>query len=274
MSRPSEGENNAAGSHQPVTEHREEKITAIDVFDNGDSVSMLVNNGDKAELVNFVKPPKSRNHRFYTLEGLFSYINSIHCQNQTGVLFVGQNEIDIDLAYGENKMDWSAKLLLLHAEEFSALMKLTRGVSQKELEVLLKTSLYDCIPPDLLLAISHISVSNKSDCDVKITPIGTTKASMSSGVNISFADKSGQSLNSDLRLDWEYTGRIWECYQKSFTIKLRLDVSYDERNGLTFTFHPRRLSKVNMDAREDMIGFINEHIPSHFTVYEGVLGGN
>lgn len=233
-----------------------EKIHKLICFSDGQS-----------ELMQFDQKPVNREHKIFSLADFIEYLNSDHCKNDKGVVFVEEKRAIADLAYRIHQTQ-RAVLPLDDSAEYAALLQLIRGVGQKELWKLLITDLDGCLPDSLLASISLIQVSSKTEgsCEIKLT--GESNNRMNNGLKVTFQPKEGAELKeTTIPLDWEWKGRIWECFDRICTIKLRLEINTDA--GLCFIFNPRQLAKTLIEQRACLVKHLQEEIGKRFQVYQG-----
>lgn len=253
-----------------VEEIGEQTPKTLSVFDHGDAETKLVFKGrGAADILKYAKPPVERNHAFRTLDGLLKYLNSDHCKGDKGIIFVGTNAVHVELEYRAHGKH-QVRLPLAPSEEYAALMKL-KSVAQKELWRLLVTSLWGCLPPDLLAAVRSLKVSAKDEGEVEIDSSGLSQSKGTSGIIVTFPAQNRADNFATIADEWTFNGRIWECFDPTFEIHTRLELTND--NGLRFTFHPRRLETRLMEARASLVANIALGIPSNFTVHEGEFNG-
>jgi hypothetical protein len=234
----------------------------------------------------------ARAHSFRSLPGFLEYLNSVYCAtirvhpapNNTdegaegamntievpahGVLFVGVSRVVADLAYGQLPNQY-AFLDLAFSEEYQALMRLFNGVSQRELWRLLITSLDGCIDRGLLLSIGQIAIAPAGNNTIRIDDVGVVDQSVREALDITWGAGAKGDKTATIQTQWTWTGRIFECFALTASIRLRLEVQTSEK-GIQFLFHPQRLETVLRDTRESLVADIRSSLPKHISVYEGV----
>lgn len=235
-----------------------------------EKIHKLICHGDgKTELMQFDQQPVNREHQIFSLEDFIEYLNSDHCKNDNGIVFVEEKQAIADLAYRIHQTQ-RVVLPLENSVEYDALLKLTTGVGQKELWKLLITDLDGCLPESLLAAISVIQVSSKTEgnCEIKLT--GESSSRSNSGLKVTFQPKEGAELKeTTIPLDWEWKGRIWECFDRVCAIKLRLEIDTDA--GLRFIFNPRKMAQTLIEQRACLVEHLQEKISARFQIYQGNL---
>lgn len=243
----------------------------IDLHDSGEIiVKLVVGKEGETEEHTFKKPPVERKHSFTSLEGFLDYLNSAHCKDDAGPIFVGETDIQVDLAYGKHSIQ-SADVSLDLSEEYSALRRLFAGLGQKDLWRELISHLDGCIDKSLLLAIGQIKLRSNNESEVRIDTTGISDKFQKDMLQIAYPDASKQGEHiATIQTDWLWMGRIWECFDREFDIRLRLEVAVTDK-GLRFIFHPRRLEKILREARLALVEEIRNKIPEQFTVHEGRL---
>lgn len=245
----------------------------------GDGVEHHLINGKLEELD---RPLPNRSHTFRTLDGFIDYLQSDHAKKTTintdddergkDVVFVGSDSIRAQLLYQESTAnEHRLNLNLEESEEFLALRKLFDGVSQKDLWRMLVTDLTGCINNSLLLAIGQLDVTEKNVQQTRIDTSGIEQREGSNGITILYPAQNGEGeLIAPLKVDWDWTGRIWECFNQEAVVHLRLEIEL-EKNGLKFKFHPSRLELVMSGQRADIVETLRERLPKEqFDVFEGV----
>lgn len=216
-----------------------------------------------------------RSHNFVTLEGFADYLNSTHAKDDNGIIFVGPDRVFADLIYGlgddERKSveTHTLNLALGESEEFKALRRFFSPINQRDLWKLLITKLDGCIDPKLLLAIGSIRVAAAQEAKAEIDFSGLSSGAKSASVKVNFTTKEGSQASGPIRVDWTFTGRIWESFANPYVIPLRLELEETDK-GIVFTFHPRSLESVLRQARADLVAEISSKVPAdRFTVHEG-----
>ena len=252
---------------------RGENTTKVfDVFDDGDAIHKLIvyGAGVKPEIRQFEKVAVPRNHTFKSLDGFVDYLNSSHCAEDKGVLFVGDRAVEANLAYGTYSQQ-RISLPLDFSEEFEALISIMRGVEQKGLWRALVSTLKGCIDASLLLAVSQVRVSGTTEKDCKVDITGVQNGTARDAFSVTFQErKDGATTTREIPVDWAWKGRIWECFDSEYEIKLRLEIEATE-NGLRFLFHPERLKRLMRESRLDLVRSIAAKVPDQFTVHEGQI---
>lgn len=245
----------------------EQRERVIPVHDDGtNETKLIVHKDGQSELKEFSKPPVERHHSFLSVDGFVDYLNSEHCKNG-GIIFVDSSGVKADLNYLTHGEQF-VTLPLKDSEEYSALRNLMRGVDQPALWELLVTKLNDCISSDLLLAIGSMKVHRKSESESKINVTGIRDSKGVQSTIIQYQQKDGTPQEAEIKVDWTFKGRIWECFDKEFEIKLRLVISVDDH--IVFRFVPIRLDKVLLEARQALVKEIHNNLtPERFTVHEG-----
>lgn len=230
-------------------------------------------------LQQFSKPRTPRSHTFETDAGFLAFLNSDHCKNLSiggreskGVVFTGAaDKIVADLDYGIHPRIAQRAMLKLDAtEEYIALTKLLNknGLTQRELWSLLVSELHNCIDPALLLAIGSIQMTKDEEKTAKIDVSGFSNRTERSGWSMTWGTDASKKTNS--YFDWEWKGRIWNCFDYESIVALRLEINNDE--GVRFIFHARRLQKVLIDARAALNAHIAAGLPEHFQCYQAIIG--
>lgn len=218
----------------------------------------------------FEKKAIQRRHRFATLEGFLSYLQSEHTAIDHGPVFVGEKSINLPLRYGKTVPD-VISLGLSDSEEWAALMSLQHGVTQKTLWRLLVTKLAGCVDVSLLMTIGTLTMNKKQESGASIDPFGitTSKGAAETVVTFPAAGGAGEQKRS-IANEWTFLVRRWECFSQTFQVVTTLELGTD--NGeITFTFHPRRMKQVEQTSRASLVAEIQKGVPERFTVHEGEL---
>lgn len=253
---------------QYLVETVDKNQRVVDVHDDGDHVYKLFTWRGGIEVKSFDKKPVSRNHTFTTLEGLLAYLNGPNCVNDSGILFVGNEGVHVELAY-RSQVPQMAYLSFTYSPEYRALQDLMHGVEHRKLWSLLNSDLYDTIDRSLLLAIGGIRLRANGDTSVKINDFGVVSRSEQSSITIEYADPSGKNgmMVESIPTEWNWSGRVYTCFDELVNIQLRLEVF--NKNGLIFVFHSRNLLRVIDGLRNKLIKRIAGSVPKQFTVHEG-----
>lgn len=216
-------------------------------------------------------PPIER--EFHTIDGFAAYLSGPHSPATTEhpgmVLFNVHHAEAIAWLTPHTPRRDRAFYHPRHTDEYRALGKLTHGVTQHELWRLLVTDLADSIPPEILLAISDLSVRSKSEEDAEINLLGIKSEKRVTGYSIVTHDAKGQARTAEIPATTKWIGPIYEdtpgrrCYE----IDLRLEVT---TNPLRFIFHAQSLAQAVRRADHDLERAIKDAIPSdRYTVHEG-----
>jgi hypothetical protein len=234
----------------------------VTLFEDTESMQVAMN-GDVRTII---KTVPMRMHRMDTLTGLLDYLASIHAKGDSGVVFVGDSTVTVDLQY-QKPGTHTLTLTLGRSDEYNALQSLFAGVSQKQLHNLLLTKLDACIDPALFLQISSIKIGADETIESIIKPSGLTNKSGSSKISMTFSAPKGEGTHTaEIQQKWQWKGRIWEAFDDEFVIDLTLEL---DSNGPKFTFHPRRLDVVLRTARLALVNELKGKVPDTFTVHEG-----
>lgn len=245
-----------------------------EIFDNGDSMTIGVKDTIGAvTLYDFPKPPLDMKHRFQTLEGLVDFLSSNHAKDG-GVVFVGEHSIIADYGYGGHTTK-RATLRLEFSTEMQSLEKLMKGVQHKYLWQLLNAELDGYIDKSLALAVSQVRITGNTEQSVKIFDSGLSDESAQRHVSVVFADSQGKGEHTaELKTEWEWNGRVWECFEDITKIDLRLELMEeavgDGKRKLIYKFYPRRLMQILRDSRQRLVDYLADSLKSkNFLVLEG-----
>lgn len=249
------------------------RLQQIHADKNGEEIA-FIEGGTFLESRHFPSQPKNPNHTFSNYSGFVDYLTGALCSGSVdspNALFVGADSVVAEFDY-RDKHEQRVTLPLLASEEFSALMKLSRGVPQSELWRLLVTSLDGCIESTLLTSIAHVQIRKSSESEVEIDTSGMVSGSAGSRIGLTYP-KAGQQGDgkTDMPTEYTFTGRIWECWDRNFSIDARLTIERDE-DGLIFKLHPRRLAQQLRDARAVLKADLDDRLADKFyCVYEGEI---
>lgn len=249
-----------------------------------DAADYLITHGDgHTEVVSYAKPVEYL-HSFRTVEGLVGYLNSRHCGGvENGIVFVGRKKVYANIAYHSNQSQ-GAFMLLDFAEGFLGLRRLFDGVGPKDLWRLLVTQMWGTIDPALGADVRAIRIDSGSSNEIEIDDLGiVARDGNQRTLNISYPD--GKELkNKQIRTEYQYEGRIFECMPNVYCITLRVEVLVSN-GSLIFKFHPRQFESVMTQARQDIVNALSDGQfdgigqptcapldPSRWTVHEGVYG--
>lgn len=248
-----------------------DSMTPQKLHENHKHIQMLVPRGDGvAERVQYDKPRPVRNHTFATLTGFVDYLNGLYCDGAKGVVFIGRDGAYADLDYGA--CDKQRAVLRTDASsEYQAFQTLTApcGVAQRDLFTLLNRELSGCVDAALMLEIRKIKLSAKAEQSVEIDVTGIESRGGSDVMTIQMGQPGQATTPTQMRVDWSWHGRIWECYDEEFTTPLRLQLS--TADGLRFIFHAPGHARVVRDARQKMVEHLRDRLADaqRFEVYEG-----
>lgn len=233
-----------------------EDSKVVEIADNGESIVVgVAQGGGGYDVALYPKPPIERKHYFRSLDGFMDFVNSDRSPTN-GVIFIGDDDVYADLAYGEHVRQ-CARLSLAHSNERKALDVLALGVTQKELWRLLVNELNGCVDPGIELIISSINVKTNQEASIQINRLGTESGESKRQVEITYPEaKGGASAKRSIPETIAWHGRIFECFQEEFVIDLRVEVS----ESLEFVLHPMRLERMEREARARLVAEIRTRI--------------
>lgn len=242
--------------------------------DEKQKIKLVVSNGGKADIVAYDLIVDEFEHRFDTLDGLIDF-----CEKQKGagtdkkaVIFVEDSEIFADFAHGKPHRKQSAFVALCPTEEYGGLQNLFRGVTQRELWVLLATTLEKAMPAELFLKISALDVKTFSQSGQKIDVAGIQSGDGSYSLQIQCGPES-----KTIPVEWVWkSDGLWECYRQELVeIKLRLEILASEKAGeMIFKFHPRHLETIRRTERERIATYLKAELDAKGTESQVYLGNN
>lgn len=248
-----------------------DSVTPVKVHEDHERVHMLVPQGDgNVEMIQYFKPRAVRSHVFASVDGFVDYLNGPWCEGAKGVVFVGLNTVHADLDYGARDMQ-RAKLELAPATEYNAFLQLTskEGITQKDLFTLLNSELTGCIDKTLFAAIRQIKLSSRAEHNVEIDVTGIESRGGSDVMTVQITEPGKATEQNQLKLDWGWEGRIWECFNDQFKTPLRMQLSTER--VFRFVFHRPGHARVLRDARQQLVEHIRGQLKDagRFEVYEG-----
>lgn len=219
----------------------------------------------------FDKKVPERLHRFLTLEGFLSYLNSEHTEGTKSPIFVGEKSVCVPLRYRDVVQE-IVTLNLVDSEEWVALMELQHGVLQKTLWRSLVTKLAGCVDPTLLMTIGALALTRKQGEGAIIDPFGITSTNAASETVVTFPATGGAGEQKrSIANEWTFRVRRWECFPSLYAVTTTLEMSTDG-GDIRFTFHPRRLKQVEQVGRADLVAEITKTADvTRYTVHEGEL---
>ena len=232
----------------------------------------LKNPDGSSHIEEYARDPVPRNHKFEALDGFLNYLKSDHCKDE-GVIFVSPDLIFADLEYGEYGQQ-NISLALTHSEEYNAFLSICHVdgdnyfMPQKEIWRKLISSLADTIDPAFLLQVQGIGLGQSNKAKFEIDNSGITSTKVAQKVSITVSQENKESKTAPFLIDWEWKGRIWECFNKEYNISFRVEVETDD-SGIGFICHPKRKQTVLRRAREDIVDNLIKVVPKQFKVYEG-----
>jgi hypothetical protein len=193
---------------------------------------------------------KPGGHSFETLPGLCDYLMDPACGEGDVLVLVGKQAVIATLDY-PNQPKRQVRLNLLASEERAALEKITKPIGQKELWRLLYTDLAGTIDDELLYAVSNMDVKIEGEVSVKIGAAGVGQTRASEVIRVDMPTKGGASQTLDLKKQWQWTGKLWRCFEYDSTVNLTLEIHTS--GGVGFQFHPRRMDEVIDQARRELV---------------------
>ncbi|GMW02620.1 MAG: hypothetical protein AMXMBFR84_37560 [Candidatus Hydrogenedentota bacterium] len=255
-------------------------VEVIDLHKVASGVERIIRvPGEPSKREFFANDCRGRNHTFTTLEGFCDFLNGPHCVDNhdgegVGVVFVQREDAKLahaDLDYLGNGKPESAVLSLQRSTEYKALEKLATGIGQASLWRLLFTDLEGCIEPDNLITyILDMDVKLEDGKQVKISPLGPSAVRSSSAVSIKYPNSEGGMETREMPVEWKWSGRIWEGFDYSCEVDLRMELSASREGDVIFKFHPKRLAEHNNNARLALVAALRQRVTGPFNVYEGL----
>lgn len=227
------------------------------------TTTKLVGVGDNAEIIEYPRPVPDRSHSFSTLEGFISFLASDHVKTENGIVFVSDDAVTADIAYGKHKTD-TATLSLERSAELSELACFFEPSMQRELWLSLIGELDGCFDESLFLSIAQLKMTKTNEAQATIQESGVVESGGSARIHVGYGEK-----QTDIPVLWEWSGRAFECWDEGFNLECRLEV--DAREGLTFRFHPRRFGRFMDEARAKLVKELTSRLTNQFTVHEGTL---
>lgn len=243
-------------------------IESETVHQTEDTVWKAVTINGKREIEEFPACVWTRAHRFHTLVGFLDYLNSHHCINDSGPVFVGQDQVIALLDYGK-PTSHQVRLDLKPSEEWTALGALAKGVGQKALWRALCTRLDGCVDAALFQAIAGLKVASASKSESTIDILGLDARGGGSSIQVTFAGANGPESRTIPQV-WDFSVTRWECFNGRFGVATRLELIQDN-GGIQFIFHPRRLDQVEQTARLALVDHLRVALKEtpRYTVHEG-----
>lgn len=233
--------------------------------DEEKEVKLVVHNGGKSEVMEFPKQERPRNHLFDTIDDFIQFLKT---SITPGVIFINNDKITANLAYQVLTNKQYAIATMMYSEEFKALMSLKSGVSQKLLWRLLSTVLNESIDPQLAMLVSSLNIKSLANSETKINIFGMDKVDASYEIVLELGVEKVK-----FPVDWEWTGRIWQCFPNVIEIPLRMEITAEESENSRFAsakflFHPVRLETILTEQRTEIAKHLRAALPE-WGVYLG-----
>lgn len=213
-------------------------------IDNTDTENIVLVPGATRGTFDTIRIPRNapvRHHIATSLQGFIDFLNGPHCDKTTTATFVGIQEVNADLAYATHRNE-CAQLPLIHSPERAALVPLLNGVKAKELWRALVGPLAGHIDAALLGLVSSLKVVRNELDTVSIDAYGISSGGVEENVTINIGGEKAV-----IPLEWEFSGRLWDCWDAPIQVSLRLEVDTD--HGLIFRFHAPELSLTEQNHR-------------------------
>lgn len=274
-----ETNNNVESLKYLVDIGRQEK-KVVPVFEDDWQITQLVYSDGNWHIETFAKPGPKRHHVFRTLESFMNYTNAQipvpsvveeDVSYDGYVIFVDDGKVEALFDYrGHREEKERISLPLVRADEYGALLDIKddeNPITQRDLWKLLISNLDGCLDPALMVAISQINLQAERIKNCQIDTTGISQSSDRNQVRLVFSGAKGD-VSTSIPTDWTWKGRIWECFDRTYEIGLRMEV---RQNGdtLGFVFHPRRLASVYQKAKMDLVRDIKSRLIHTIGVYEG-----
>lgn len=222
-----------------------------DTFTGDETFLIKQGSHGKPEVKRFSQEQPKRNHAFDTLAGFESYLLSEHCAKDKGIIFVRHDQVVADLNYQQHGTH-KATLRLIESEE-------------------------------LMLIASNLHAKGEDNSSVMIAATGLADERAAQSFRVSYKTQNGEDRSENIKLDWDWKGRIWECYERPYVIKLKLQLRRTPQ-GIAFVFFPQRLERVLSTAVIELASTLRSDLgandplpgeereaPPRFTVHEGTL---
>lgn len=164
-------------------------------------------------------------------------------------------------------------LALEPSAEWVELMRLAKGVQQRELWRSLSTVLRDAISPRHLLEISALDLSSYENATLQIDRIGATAQNLAKSFRLTYKRSEDKSeSHADVSIEWKFTIPRFKHWN---------DVAYDvecvlefQKEGFKFLLHPRRPEDVDERALQDVALYLTKELESvvdRFPVFRGAV---
>jgi hypothetical protein len=127
------------------------------------------------------------------------------------------------------------------------------------------------VDPSLLLQISSIGIKAKDDREFTIRAAGLAQGQVRNALIVSTLNPATGEQVSEIRTDWVFHVRLWECFETEYDIPTVLEIVPTDK-GLMFLFHPKGLQDILRQARQDLVEHINAALPAQFKAYCGEYG--
>lgn len=216
-----------------------------------------------------VKAPRpAHRHVFHSLEATKTWLADLGRQKVGDLparVFVGEQNVNVEAAYHSNEVV-SGLVPLIHADEYRALQDSFRWQTQKDLWRLLSTRLSRNIGAPLRLQLSKIKVSDSRTGEVRINELGIAEGQGKNSIEITTPGGVGlPEHTTKFQVEWQYTGRVYECYKQEIRLDLILEADYLE-GRLKFRFAPVNQETVLREYRDEFVDFVEETLTPEFAV--------
>lgn len=192
----------------------------------------------------------------------------------------GATGIGCDLGFRERN-DRKVRARLEPSDCFDAFVKASSAIrgpksltdhTQKELWRLLNTSLFGHISPALMLQVSNIKISGKSEQSVQIDQLGVGNASAEQTVKITYGEAGNKADQSAVvGMDWTFTGPRWNRCDVKVEIPFKLEIEKSDA-GLVFRIFPIGIREIEEEAQRDLVEKIATSLPDGMKLYCGKAG--
>lgn len=253
----------------------ESQPRVLEVGEDGARVTKLVVGPGIAETLEFPLPEPKRQHRFATVEGFLSYLNSEHCvgpqwgkkemPGRTGVVFAGPSMAEADLAYGEAVPESQRALLPYEpTPAHRALSALRTEKPVKEVWRILRTGCFEAFPSDLAAQVAMLRVMTQGKQQIVLDATGLGSKEKQSACRVTV----GNSENV-FHTDWSWTGSLWQCFEYPVEVAVRIELVESDK-GLHLVFHLLDMEFAVLATQRALVEAISEGLPAHFRCFEGM----
>ena len=227
---------------------------------------LIIRKGEEMEEKTFPMDRDVREVELASIPSLIAYLGRPEKTKQDIAVFVNREEARAIIGHDARRPD-HARMDMCWSQEYDALQRVFRGVSQKDFHGLLRGPMAGCMDKPLLMQMGEMNVASNNQQSCSITPAGITTESESATLKVSFKNPRGED-EAEIETDWTWTGRLFEAWDKEVEIPVVLDIS-TQHDNVMFTLVPERVQAIIDRYMDELADHLNTETHENVRVYSG-----